>query len=64
VLGLLNPIIAAAVMAMSSLSVIVNSATLKRLSRDQPSGAHPPRGRATRDGMRRPFMIRGGIDAT
>ena len=29
--GLLNPIIAAAAMALSSLSVIVNSATLKRL---------------------------------
>jgi Cu+-exporting ATPase len=30
-LGLLNPIIAAAAMALSSLSVIANSATLKRL---------------------------------
>jgi Cu+-exporting ATPase len=30
-LGLLNPIIAAAAMALSSLSVIVNSALLKRL---------------------------------
>ena len=29
--GLLNPIIAAAAMALSSLSVITNSATLKRL---------------------------------
>ena len=42
-LGLLNPIIAAAAMALSSLSVIVNSATLKRLklSREQPSGMRP-----------------------
>jgi Cu+-exporting ATPase len=41
-LGLLNPIIAAAAMALSSLSVIVNSATLKRLklSHEQPGGAH------------------------
>ena len=30
-IGLLNPIIAAAAMALSSLSVIVNSAALKRL---------------------------------
>jgi Cu+-exporting ATPase len=35
--GLLNPIIAAAAMAMSSLSVILNSATLKRLHIGNPS---------------------------
>ena len=35
--GLLNPIIAAAAMAMSSLSVITNSALLKRLRLERPS---------------------------
>ena len=39
-LGLLNPIIAAAAMALSSLTVIVNSALLKR-ARIAPK---PPRG--------------------
>ena len=34
--GLLNPIIAAAAMALSSLSVIVNSALLKRMKLEQP----------------------------
>jgi Cu+-exporting ATPase len=64
-LGLLNPIIAAAAMAMSSLSVIVSSATLKRLRLSRSAKrCTPPRWRAKRDGMRRPFMIRGGIDAT
>ena len=36
-IGLLNPIIAAAAMALSSLSVITNSATLKRLHMEHPS---------------------------
>ena len=39
-LGFLNPIIAAAAMALSSLSVIVNSALLKR-ARLAPEAAHP-----------------------
>ena len=34
-LGFLNPIIAAAAMALSSLSVIINSALLKRVKLDQ-----------------------------
>ena len=46
-LGFLNPIIAAAAMALSSLSVIVNSALLKRakLTQGPTWGAHASRGR-------------------
>jgi Cu+-exporting ATPase len=41
-LGLLNPIIAAAAMALSSLSVIVNSASLKGLRVERLSAASAP----------------------
>ena len=40
--GLLNPVIAAAAMALSSLSVITNSATLKRLRLDHPPATPQP----------------------
>jgi P-type Cu+ transporter len=42
--GLLNPIIAAAAMALSSVSVILNSATLKRLKVEQLAAPWPPGG--------------------